>query len=228
VTQSKFAAIGQLSCPGAQGDPFSMSLDRDGVAWVEYSGGLLSGNQLFHVSTTDASCTATQFKGGQPGFAQFGMSFVSDVAGGSSETLYVSATPLIPSGDPTLGKLDLAALTISKFGQPLASHCDLSGTGLGDLWGFFPDKQNPRIARLDKTTGAETMVIPLPKDVAGDPQAWAYAFWGGDFWLFLQKQLEPSTTVYHVTPQGLKDKWVTDKKITGAGVSTCAPTVPIS
>jgi hypothetical protein len=220
VKQSVFKTIGKLACPGAQGDPFSMSVDRDGVAWVQYTGGLLTGNQLFHVSTTDATCTATTFKGGQPGFAQFGMS--------SAETLYVSANPLIPSGTPTLGKLDMTTLTIAPFGQQVAAHCDLSGTGLGDLWGFFPDKQKPRIARLDTTSGAEGMTIALDKSVAGDPQAWAYAFWAGDFWLFLQKQLEPGTTVYHVTPTGLKDSWATDRHIVGAGVSTCAPTVPIS
>jgi hypothetical protein len=228
VTQSKFAPIGHLACAGAQGAPFSMSLDRDGVAWVEYSGGLIGGNQLFHVSTTDASCTATQFKGGKSGFEQFGMGFVSDVAGGNAETLYVAGAPIIPLSKPTLGKLDVGTLAIDPFGKNLQGHCELSGTGLGDLWGFFPDGQRPRISKLDKATGDETMVIELDKAVAGDPKAWAYAFWGGDFWLFLQKELEPGTTVYHVTPQGLKDKWTTDKHITGAGVSTCAPTSPIS
>src|SRR6266536_1075022 len=51
VTKSTFTRIGHLDCPGAQGSPFSMSLDRDGVAWVEYSGGWIGGNQLFQVST---------------------------------------------------------------------------------------------------------------------------------------------------------------------------------
>ena len=49
-----FKSIGILKCPAKGGaTPFSMGVDRKGVAFVTYNNG-----QLFRVSTKDASCAA--------------------------------------------------------------------------------------------------------------------------------------------------------------------------
>ena len=64
--------------------------------------------------------------------------------------------------------------------------------------------------------------MPTPQG----PDAWAFAFWGGDFYFFTSVGGAPSTVgrfhpadgsfdpVYATLPSGA---------ITGAGVSTCAP-----
>jgi hypothetical protein len=67
----------------------------------------------------------------------------------------------------------------------------------------------------------------LPQ-LLGNPSAWAFAFWGGDFWVFLQRDTDPSTSVYHVngtTGSMTTALSNTSRTIVGAGVSTCAPVV---
>ena len=57
---------------------------------------------------------------------------------------------------------------------------------------------------------------------------YAFAQWGGDYWVFLIKNGEPSTTVYQVDGMTGAIKGTvptTNRTIVGAGVSTCAPTV---
>ncbi len=90
----------------------------------------------------------------------------------------------------------------------------------------------PRVSKIDKSAGTESNTIMLGADVAGDAAAWAFAVYGGDFWVFLGKSgafgAQP-TVVYHVTTSGVKDSLDTKTRhIVGAGVSTCAPIVPIS
>ena len=60
------------------------------------------------------------------------------------------------------------------------------------------------------------------------PTAWAFAFWGGDFWIFLTKGSETATTVYQIDGMTGTIKGTTaapGRTIVGAGVSTCAPVV---
>ena len=57
---------------------------------------------------------------------------------------------------------------------------------------------------------------------------WAFAFYGGDFWVFLERMDESSTTVYQVdgTTGSITSSTPTlTRSIVGAGVSTCAPIV---
>ena len=102
---------------------------------------------------------------------------------------------------------------------------ELTGTGDAKLWGFFPSVAMPRVASLDKKTAAEGKVYAL-RTLAGNPSAWAFAFWGGDFWIFLKKDLDTSTQVYHLrTGTGQVASVIPNsgRTIVGAGVSTCAP-----
>ncbi len=230
ITKSVFTDLGKLNCnAGGLYQPFSMSVDRSATAWVEYvdqSG--LGKNQLFKVSTANAMCTSTTFMGGQQGFDEFGMGFVSNTAGSTDETLFIAGGSAVGSNS-ALGTLDTTSLMVTKLGA-LSGDPELTGTGLAELWGFFPDltanTMQAHVSKIDKMTGAESMQISLGS-AAGMANAWAFAFYGGDFWVFLAKA-NGATTVYHVTTSGLKDQLDTmTRHIVGAGVSTCAPTVPI-
>jgi len=58
------------------------------------------------------------------------------------------------------------------------------------------------------------------------PQAWAFAFWGGDFWIFHRANVLEHTKIYQVKrADGSMTKAMDDSgyNIVGAGVSTCAP-----
>jgi hypothetical protein len=83
----------------------------------------------------------------------------------------------------------------------------------------------PFVARIDKVTGALSSNFPAPS-LSGAPEAWAFAFWGGSFWVFLRRQSEASTNVWQmkasdgaISPALMN----TGRTIVGAGVSTCAP-----
>lgn len=219
-----FSDIGYLNCPALGGaSAFSMAVQRNATAWVLYNSG-----ELFRVDTATAACSATGFVVDQGGMKLFGMGFVSNVAGSAAETLHIAGGPETTNPDVTrtLATLSMPGLVVSPTGS-VAGSPELTGTGAGELYGFFPSAAAPRVAWLNKVTGAEREVYPLPT-LAGTPQAWAFAFWGGDWWVFLQRDTDVSTNVSWLSVNGgvgtlhtaLTD---TGRHIVGAGVSTCAP-----
>jgi hypothetical protein len=217
-----FSDKGPLSCPASLGaTPFSMGIDRDASAYVLFSSG-----ELFKVDTTTLACSPTAWQPFQGGLAVFGMGFSTDVAGGTSDTLFI-AGGLGPT-DPTssLNRLDVTSMAPTPVGT-VQDWPELTGTGDAELWGFFPSNTAPRIAKIDKTNGSELQTFALPT-LAGMPMAWAFAFFGGDFFVFLMRANESSTTVHQVN--GMTGAIVgatptNTRRIVGAGVSTCAPTV---
>jgi hypothetical protein len=218
----RLTSIGHLDCPGAgAGTPFSMSVDRNGVAWVLYNGG-----RIYHVSTTDATCAATTFTPHQNGFELFGMGFVSLEEGSTQETLYIAggAALEVATGSSTLGTID-ARLTVSPIAE-LPGWPELTGTGEGQLWGFFPDSTPPSVRRIDTSNGASLEVHELTALGTFTAAAWAFAAWGGRYYIFLQRQSDDSTHVWRLDP---RDDTLEDVlpdigyRIVGAGVSTCAP-----
>jgi|CZKU01.1.fsa_nt_gi hypothetical protein len=230
----EFKAIGQLSCsvkPNSSGPPFtpfSMAVDRSGVAYVLYNDG-----ELFRVSTATASCRSTAFVSGQRGFADtFGMGFSRDTQA-TGETLFVAS-----GGDnPSIATVNTTTFGLRVVGalNPPIDSAELTGTGAGDLFAFYStrganpcDNMDPNttctdsaIGQIDKTTGQVTNQSVL----FGKPQgtAWAFAFWGGQFYTFtapgsgtIVSRFDPNDGSVVVVAQR------TDK-IVGAGVSTCAP-----
>jgi hypothetical protein len=228
IRQSTLVSVGTLSCQaGMVARTFSMAVDRSGTGWVLYVVNLPAGStpRIFKVSTTNAACTPTTFALSN-GFEQFGMGFVADVANGSTETLFIAGGSA-NSASTYLGTINTATLTTTRV-APLVGNPELTGTGDAKLWGFYPDPFSPRIAEINRATGAESNEIALPT-LAGQPTAWAFAFWGGDFWVFLQRSTDPSTQVYRVTKTGQVSSYpLPGRSIVGAGVSTCAPTSPIN
>jgi hypothetical protein len=205
--------VGPLSCPqnGGTATPFSMSVDRSGTAWVLYNDG-----KLYNVSTSDASCQATNFVPDQLGFDKFGMGFVSNSAGSEDETLFIA-------GEFGLGSIDTSSLTVTAHGEfGFSAAAELTGNANAELFGLFYGFP-PYISKLDKTNSALGAEQPLDGVDAGT--GFAFAFWGGSFWVFTGSS---SSKVDRYDPIS---KTVENKipslgfKVVGAGVSTCAPVV---
>ncbi|MCW5808205.1 MAG: hypothetical protein KIT31_37995 [Deltaproteobacteria bacterium] len=220
--QKAFNDLGRLSCPASFGaTPFSMGIDRNATAWVLYSSG-----ELFQVDTTSLACQKSPWSA-QNGLAQFGMGFSTNAAGGTEDTLFVAGGAIGPvSATSKLARLDINSFTAQTVGT-IQGNPELTGTGSAELWGFFPDRSGSKVAQLDKATGNAVRTFPL-NQLAGDPTAWAFAFHGGSFYIFLAKDLETFTTVYQLdaaTGQIMDSRPTNNRTIVGAGVSTCAPVV---
>jgi hypothetical protein len=214
---------GTIACPSApNATPFSMAVSRTGTAFVVFNDG-----NLFRVSTKNAACSATPYVSGKAGFTTFGMGF-STVDQGPAENLYVAQTPemLGGAGPSELGIIDTTTFDLTKVGNfmPGLDGSELTGTGDGRLYGFAIDSTNAiasRIVRIDKANAKIVEQTELPDvEIAG---GWAFAFWGGDFWLFTAPNDVP--TLQHYSPAtGLTTTVGSPPgKVVGAGVSTCAP-----
>ncbi|MGE0549533.1 MAG: hypothetical protein AB7O24_27210 [Kofleriaceae bacterium] len=216
-----FHTIGTLDCPAENGaTPFSMGIDRTPTAWVLYDSG-----ELFKVDTATVACTATNWTS-QLGLEQFGMGFSTDTAGGTTDSLFIVGGPEGLQPTSVMATLDLNTMTATMAGT-VQGNPELTGTGSAELWGWFPDDNAPRVEHVNKATGAPVQTFALPS-LAGEPRAWAFAFWGGDFWIFLKRSNEASTTVHQIDGTTGEVKGSTPapgRSIVGAGVSTCAPTV---
>jgi len=215
-----FQNLGTLTCPSS-GTPFSMGVDRDAVAWVLYTDG-----KIYRVDTQTVACTATSWTTNSS-LMEFGMGFSSNTAGSTDDTLFIAGGPsalfATTSDLRTLNTQTMQSTTVGTVqGWP-----ELTGTGNAELWGWFPDDTAPRVEQINKANGAAIKTYPL-NALAGTPAAWAFAFWGGDFWIFLMRDLDISTTVYQIDGATGAMKGSTPasgRTIVGAGVSTCAPTI---
>lgn len=223
----KTTLIGKLACPGAVGSPFSMSVDRTATAWVLYTDGA-----LYEVSTLDAACKKTAFVPGQQKFDSFGMGFSADAPGAVSEQLYVAGGGKngFSAGPNKLATIDIKTFQLSVVGllNPVGSGPDLSGNGNGELWGFFASTQPPSVRQIDKTTAVTGKAFLLPGAEFSGIGSWAFASWGGDFYLFSRNSKQTSTAVYKldgVTGAATKVIDALGSTVTGAGVSSCAPSL---
>jgi hypothetical protein len=226
-----FDTIGRIQCPimpsmppSSPPMPFSMAVDQTGIAYVAYSDG-----ELFRVSTADASCRATGFVRNQPGFENFGMGYSRDSTG-ASETLYVAG-----QGDmrvpPTLGRIDTTNFrldVIAPFAPPLRM-AELTGAGNGSLYAFYSPSNSDNaaptaIGQVDTNTADLIGQSNLSSLVLGC--GWAFAFWGGDFYIFTTPSLQNCQSIvsrFRPSDGSLKQVAMAPGEIVGAGVSTCAP-----
>jgi hypothetical protein len=158
---------------------------------------LYDDGNLYRVSTEDASCEGTAFTPEQHGFGRFGMAFVSDAPGSEAETLYGA-----PYEGQGLGKIDLDTFQLDYVGNydALFDKAELT------------EKQNAKILSQK----------PMPEIVIG--HAWAFAFWGGDFYLFSAPGVTSRVDRYRPTDGSVVNvKTGIGFSVVGAGVSTCAP-----
>lgn len=235
-TGNEFNLIGVLNCPAGApypswpaATPFSMSVDRNGVAWVLYTSG-----EIFNVNIQNAACTATGFQKTQQGsWYLFGMGYSTDTAGGDTEKMYIAGGPEQPAPDPMSGFIDTSAnLTIQNLPGGInvgENSPELTGTGDAALFGYFPGTiSNGFVQQIDKTTGSVTGSPMMAGQVAGGPAAWAFAHWGGSFYIFITDNNTLTPQVQRVNRMtGAYDLPIPSHPYTivGAGVSTCAPVV---
>jgi hypothetical protein len=221
-----FERIGTLHCGGELSGPFSMSVDRHGVAWLNYEDGA-----LFKVSIADAKCQPTTFVPGAGGFLTFGMGFATDRPGSTTEKLFIAAD------DPSraLGYLDttgdLTPHAVGVLTAVEARNPELTGTSEARLFGFYPMTGSPSfVQEINRANGAPRGPRwPLGKAPLASVVAYAFAQWAGVFYIFVTTSddgLDTDSTVRAIDRTTGAYRMVRDHlpyRITGAGVSTCAP-----
>jgi hypothetical protein len=220
-----FTLVGPMSCPTAA-QPNSMAVDRQAVAWVNYvdsNGFNDSAGTIWRVSTADASCAPAPSVNLPAGWYRIGMGYSTDSAGGDSESLFVTGIGL----NGSLGRIanDMLVPVANFSGSLQNQDAELTGTGDGRLFGFFTS--NPvAVAELDKTTAAALSNVPLP--TVEVPNAWAFSFWGGDFYLYTASLGNSRVNRYRPSDGTVDPNYMPDVgfRIVGAGVSTCAPLTP--
>jgi hypothetical protein len=224
-TTLSFRRIGELACPAPEGSqPFSMAVDRQGTAYVLYSVHADFGVGLYRVSIATGACSRTSyFAPENTDFDLFGMAFATDELG-PSETLFVASARDRVS---TLGRIDTQTFTLTRLGfiQPEISGAELTGTGDGDIFGFYAEAQgaDSYILQIDKESAkvvAQDVLVGL-----GQGYGWAFAHWGGDFWLFTAPAADLSR-VHRFRPSDKSLSQVAEypmAAIVGAGVSSCVP-----
>lgn len=232
---------GPLACPntatdGGMSHPFSMAIDEHAVAYILYDDG-----ELYRVSTLDGTCEATPYVPGQAGgFTRFGMGFSSNAPypDRMGETLYIARGL---SSDDELATLslgtDMPPYTVTKIAD-ITGVPELTGNGNGELWGFFPENGSATVRRLNKANGSTLveydLTVEMPHRISGgNRRAWAFAFWGGSYYVFYESSEDENTNVYRLTPGATPASYTfhrvigdeSNRRIVGAGVSTCAPIV---
>jgi hypothetical protein len=213
-----FTKIGDIACPNTLSTPYSMAVNRLGIAYSVFSDGT-----VWQIDTADASCQPTAYSPSQQGtpFFNFGMGFAGDQLG---ESLYIADANFNVNslGLATLDTTTFKRTFIANF-QPELPRCELTGTGDGRLFAFclFTNGPGSEIAEIDRNTAKVIAVDQLKVGQSND--AFAYAFWGGYFWIFSGPG--GSTTVTQYDPATLGETAVATlpQTIVGAGVSTCAP-----
>ena len=212
---SNFTTVGPINCPGANGQtPFSMGVERTGIAYSVFTDG-----RLFRLSTANASCQATPFITNQQGYSTFGMGYSGDQV---SEQLYVSDN----AGGKGLATIDTNNFKLSFVGafQPsLPQRCEMTGTSNDELFAYCINTQGSGgvVAQINRHTAQ--VVGATAVKVGTNSDAFAFAYWGGDFYMF--NSPGGATTVTRFDPVTKAETVVAThpSTIVGAGVSTCAP-----
>jgi hypothetical protein len=236
---SAFVAVGMVPCVPSGGYVNSMAIDRQANAYVNTH----PDGKIWKVTTTaPVTCTMTGFQTGQgtPPFSNdLGMGFAADSKGAATDTLYVSdnsgplgvctqTTPAMGScWGLGLASVDLTSWTLHPVGVYTSTaagyNAELTGTGNGDLFGFFTTTPSS-YGLIDKTSGhTDTPPPTVENSVTVGTGGYAFSFWNGDFYFYTAPS--GNTVPQHLTT---KTGTVTPGEmlsfvIVGAGVSTCAP-----
>lgn len=239
-SSAEITSIGVLQCPWARDAagaecssccemPFTMSVDRNGQAWVLLVSPISTETgrsvQLLRCSTTDASCEPTDYVPGTDGFEIFSMGFGQD-GPDDEERLFIAGGPwhILDDGQVAFGVLDLTSFNTMTRAS-LDGHRELVGTGNGTLWGFVGLEGT--VQRLEPLTGAARGVLFQTGLTLGDQGGgYDFAHWGGDLYIFFSNSASRASRIYRLDPDEEEMSVVIDDVglvVTGAGVSTCAP-----
>jgi hypothetical protein len=224
-----FTNLGAVEC-GLPPSTFSMGVDREGFAWVQFSD-----KQIRKVDVTNPSnCSDPGFVPDQDGVENFGMAFVSNSAFDKCDRIYGNHYNGVAQGDMVSEffsidpvTLDLVQLGLSDYGL-----AEVTGTGDGRAF-LFAGPDPSELVAVDKLSGATLEVVPLPGVKTGG--GFAFAFFAGDFYFFTDAESDMTSEVTHLDyddsdNDGQKELTVVVQdaplRIVGAGVSTCVPLVP--
>jgi hypothetical protein len=231
-TGTEYQLIGALACNPTMGNvpgwagigvtPFSMAVDRMARAWVLYTSG-----EIFHVDTQNAQCSATGYVGRQGPMLLFGMAFRTDGPMADTEKLYLAGG----NPDAQQGSGNLAVVDPNSYMQTLVGpigpqgdfSAELTGTGAAELFGFWPG-DTAFVQQIDVATG-QGAGTPFNVGSLGIAEAWAFAQWGGAFYLFITSGGSSNVVKVDKTSGMVTTPLMnTGHRVVGAGVSTCAPT----
>ena len=146
-----------------------------------------------------------------------------------SETLFVAgeAASTFQAVKNTLATVDLSNMIVNPIAKfPEIGGADLTGNGLGELYGFFPEP-SPSVKQIDKTNATFIKSWPLSPQTYGGIMAWAFAQWGGSLYLFYYNGNSPTSDIGQFNiASGQATTFMKNigYTIVGAGVSSCAPT----
>ena len=211
-----------LGCPN--NSTFSMSVDRNGIAYV-----MFQNDDIYTIDVNNPNmCSDPGYQPGQMGFNKFGMGFVSNSQFDPCDKLYAhswNGQGGFSEGQNAgrLGKLDPDTLIMEQIGFINYNGGELTGTGDGRLFAFAG---NP--AKLVEYDKSDASVINTEQLNMSLTNAFAFGFYGGDFYMFTEANGNPG--VSKVTHYDYDDtKALTNVvnqapiRIVGAGVSTCVP-----
>jgi hypothetical protein len=207
---SSFTHLADIDCGAYAGTPASMSVARDGVAYLRYAD-----DSLYALDLETMSCTPTSY---QSNFGHFGMGFATRRVDGWEDEMFVA-------NRRHLARLNTTTWRIETLGE-LPSQSELSGNTYGELWAMLPLERPALLAQLDKVSGRLKRRIALPG--LPEPQridTFAFATWDRQFYVFVREHgMGESTTVYRIDETGVLTVHDSDTglNIVGAGVSTCA------
>ena len=224
----QFRTIGRIACPlgTTQGNntPFSMAVDRAGVAYV-----LFRDARLYRVSTLTAACLSTSYVNGQSGFQLFGMGFATN-AGGPTETLYVAGDTQENAngieGGRGFARIAPGPFSLTRIGDaPDLAQAELTGTGDGRVYAFYSKGSNAAPPSYIGEVDTQTSLVVGERrfDNIEQGSAWAFAFWGGDFYMFHAPNDRTVVTRWRPSDDSVTQVATSPTQIVGAGVSTCAP-----
>jgi hypothetical protein len=233
---NSFAMLGAFNCNGNT-STFSMAVDRLGFAWVMVNS---PQGDIYKVDVTNPqNCIDPGYNPGQMGVGYFGMAFVSNSQFDQCDSLYGNTFNGVGgfSEGPNIGdflNLDPNTLQITKISKSNFNGAEMTGTGDGRVFSFggVPSK----LIERDKANG--NVISTFPLNNLPLTNAFAFSFFAGDFYFFTESNLNPlfSSKVTHLDyddsdmdgQQQLTTVVMNAPiRIVGAGVSTCAPFIPM-
>jgi hypothetical protein len=217
-----FAQITQaLGCP--QSNTFSMSVDRNGIAYV-----MFFNDDIYTIDVNNPNmCMDPGYQPGQLGFSKFGMGFVSNSLQDPCDKLYAhtwNGQGGFNEGPNAgrLGRMEAGNLQMQEIGFINYNGGELTGTGDGRLFAFAGSPA--KLVEYDKDTAQVLATEQLNMSLTN---AFAFAFYGGDFYMFTESNVPGVSKVTHYDYDDTKalTQVVAQApiRIVGAGVSTCVP-----
>ncbi len=228
---NSFLELGSFNC-GGMTNTFSMAVDRQGFAWVMFNN---PQGEIWKVDVTNVgNCEDPGYNPGQQGVNYFGMAFVSNSQFDQCDQIYGNTFDGFGGFQEgqNIGDfltVDPNSLLIQKIGKTNFNGAEVTGTGDGRAF-MFGGANPAKLVEVDKANGAFLEVNPLGNLELTN--AFAFAFFAGDFYMFTES--DNNQTLSKVTRYDYDgNKALTTVvpqapiRIVGAGVSTCAPFIPM-